>query len=126
MGRRPQIASAVQSEETFVRKGASEEEFGYQSWKEQNRRMVFSFVMEEAQERRHLPATSAWVQSGNSGFCCLFWLSNSPKPETWARFGTGQIPAAGYCLQQCLGSSSDPSVGKMLCCLQPKHWWSGN
>lgn len=37
--------------------------------------MVLSFEMEEVQERKSLPAryaTSAWLQSGNSDFCCLF------------------------------------------------------
>lgn len=41
--------------------------------------------MEEVQKRKSLPAryaTSAWLWSGNSDFCCLFWLSNSKGTQS--------------------------------------------
>ena len=86
--------------------------------------MVLSFVMEEVQERKSLPAryaTSAWLQSGNSDFCCLFWLSNSqttqsqkPGPDLRQvefRLGLSLAAVLGRQLRsQCWGDAAQPTT----------------
>lgn len=100
--------------------------------------------MEEVQERKSLPAryaTSAWLQSGNSDFCCLFWLSNrqttqSQKPgpdlrqvKFWLRLSLAAVlrpQLRSWCRRDAVQPTTEAFVGwKLIDVSEMERLWTG-